>query len=95
MSAVFCVSSVLICIFRRQLMQLCNCYCPRPNFTPKVTYHTSNEKMNIVDVNDMKTEKQEVEEQTDKNSCLVILLPKVVDPFLNLTGTKTCLDKAG
>ena len=57
MTAVFCVSSVLICIFRRQLMQLCNCCCPRPIFTPKVTYHTSNEKLNIVDVNNMKNEK--------------------------------------
>ena len=66
MTAVFCVSSVLICIFRKQLMQLCNCCCPRPTFAPKVTYHTSNEKLNIVDVNNMKTE-----EQTDKKFCLV------------------------
>ena len=88
MTVGFCVISVLIRIFRKQLMRLCECCRPRPTFEPKVTYHTSNEKMEVVDVKNMKKETLEVSEKTDKKSCLVIIQPKTVDPFLNHESKK-------
>ena len=57
---IFCISSILICLFRHQLRKLCDCCCSETAFTPKVDYHVSDKKIDIID-SDMRKKKPEVE----------------------------------
>ena len=46
---VFIITAILLCIFRRQIKNLCNCCCKPKAFVPKIDYNVRDEEVTIVD----------------------------------------------